>query len=131
LSGAWLCDPTIAYLVLDLARKALVIGERDLLKLYKGSEKNIVRIINECDVKGARRLLKINKDFYLKIFQSIYGGNSGRDKVAFNTFYVGANKVLDNPNDIAGNWSFDNPSQSYPARRFSAHYDSFAKKIAA
>jgi len=122
LSNAWLAHPTITHLVFGLARKAIVIGEKDLLRFFKCNQSNAMNIINTCNVASARRIMRNNKEFYLELFKACYGDNYGIHERAYDVFYKGLNKTLEKPDDIAGNWGLDNDVEHYRHRRFSSKY---------
>jgi hypothetical protein len=119
LSNAWLSSPVVAHLVFDLARKALNIGFVGMLDQigFKYDEKEVIRIINTCDVKAAREMMKANEQVYLLIFHTIYWyyekNNIPEDysRAAFKAFYEGLENLLANPEDITGNWGLTRARQ--------------------
>jgi hypothetical protein len=119
LSNAWLNHPVIANLVIDLARKSLTFGEKNLIEYWKGSEEETIRIINECDVEAARSSMEKNKEVYLKLFKSCYPAysqagmtSSQKEKgdaynnyeVIYNIFLKGMESVVKTPDDVHRNW---------------------------
>lgn len=105
LSNAWLFHPLIAHLVFDLARSTTTFGYKDFMSLWECEEKETIRIINECDVKAARAVLKKNKKILLQIINTRYHDSERADFV-YDILYNGMDKVLKTPEDIARNWGF-------------------------
>lgn len=106
LSNAWLCHPAVSHLTLDMARVAFRIGINGLLKHAGTHEpKEIARIINETDVKAAKKFVEDNKRFYAGVLRCYYLNMD--DKAATKTVEVLANGVdefLKNPKDLENNW---------------------------
>lgn len=108
LSNAWLFHPLIMNLVFDVARKALIIGEKGLLKHWKGDEKETVDCINTCDVAKAQEILNRNKDIMLQIFKSCYAATTIVEReFLFNTFINGMDNVIKDTSDFEGNWTMN------------------------
>lgn len=107
LSNAWLFHPLIAHLVFDLARSATTFGYKDFMKHWECDEAETIRIINECDVKAARAVLKKNKKILLQIINTRYG-DMERTEFVYDIFYHGMESALKNPTDIIGNWGLVN-----------------------
>lgn len=103
LSNAWMMHPAISNLVFDLARKIFSMGVSDLSYLWKVKEEDVVKCINTCDVKLARRILKKNKAVLMAILKSLYYATASCN-LAYKTILEGAQVVVENPNDIEGNW---------------------------
>lgn len=64
LSNGWLLHPQSFQLVLDLARHAFNLGRTRLRRVWVGREELVRDIINYNDVRGARDLMKLNREFY-------------------------------------------------------------------
>lgn len=110
LSNAWLFHPMIMNLIFDIARKAMMLGKTGQLNCWETTDEETMSIINRCDVDGARRILTRNKEVMLSIIKAAYHPSSyGADsaQMAFNVFMSGMEKVIKNPNDIAGNWNLE------------------------
>lgn len=108
LSNAWLIHPVIMHLVFDLSRKAIALGLSKLRHRWKGSEQEVIRIIQECDVKAARKMMEDNKHVYFALLRKSYPGQGeDRTKLAYNVFLNGINKVIASPNDLTKNWSLN------------------------
>lgn len=104
LSNAWLCHPMIMHLTFDLARKALDVGRKDMLKYFwKYDEKKVRDIINSCDVKGARALLKKNKKALVSLLASCEYKDPQR---VYKLIMEGVESVI-NPESIEDNWSLN------------------------
>lgn len=104
LSNAWAFHPLTTHLVFDLARRTIAFARRDLLKYWQYDEKEVIEIINKCDVKKARKLLRKNKGIFTKILQSYCGDARAADMI-YNIYLSGVEKVIKNPTDIEGNWN--------------------------
>lgn len=64
LSNAWLMHPQAFQLVMDLARAAFNLGRMNYQSVWIGDERMVEDTINNCDVKSARDLMKLNKSFF-------------------------------------------------------------------
>jgi len=108
LSNAWICHPMISHLIMDLARKCLVFGEKGFLKYWETTEEETVGCIQNCDVDIAHKIMERNKATLLKIFKAAYTYLSDKQlENAYHIFYDGVDAAIKNPNDIAGNWKLD------------------------
>ena len=105
LSNAWLFHPLIAHLVFDLARSTTTFGYKDFMKYWECEEAETIRIINECDVKAARAVLKKNKKILLALINTRYR-DMERAEFVYDILYHGMDSVLKTPKDIARNWGF-------------------------
>ncbi len=108
LSNAWLCHPMIAHLVIDLARKCVVFGDKGFLKFWESSEEETVNCVQNCDVELAHKIMERNRTTLLKIFRAAYSYLSEKqlDNV-YHIFYDGLDIAIKNPADIVGNWKLD------------------------
>jgi len=50
LSNAWMCHPTIAYVVFELARKVCTLVDKDLFKHWQFDKDEVISCINECNI---------------------------------------------------------------------------------
>lgn len=105
LSNTWLCHPLITNIVFDLARKALKIGQMNLLKHWKFDEEEVIRTINSCDVEAARKILEQNKEMFMEILKSAYYGSKRKAEFVNNIFLNGIGHAISNPNDLEKNWN--------------------------
>jgi hypothetical protein len=103
LSNAWLCHPLIMNVVMDLSRKAFMVGVKDLLSAWKCEEKETIRIINECDVVAARKVMEVNKKFLDTLFYNIYH-DPAKSSLAYDIMFKGLEYVVENPTDLVNNW---------------------------
>lgn len=113
-----LCHPAIYMLCFDLCRQARGVGLRGYLKHWKAEEKETREIINSCDWKQARVVMKRNKAVLLKIFGSASNHNpvtvENFEKLAFN----GARQFLP-VDDMEGLWRLKpNDPEIYPTDRW-------------
>jgi hypothetical protein len=110
LSNAWLCHPFISNLVIDLARKVVVLGQKDLYnRVWKATEKETVETIIRCDVKKAREILSKNKDVFISILKAAYKNEMTNKKIEFlySIFANGMESFIRDPSDIVNNWGLD------------------------
>lgn len=138
LSNAWLSHPLIMNLVFDLARKALVFGQKDFLKYWKATEKETINCINNCDVNKAKTILNNNKDIMLQLFQASYRCDNHQAKKIFNIFLNGMESIVKDPSDLVTNWNLKGDNCSWVKHsdgkgknyRMSEDYISDGKKVA-
>ncbi len=113
LSAAWLCHPFITNLVVDVARKAFMLGKNNLLDLaWTATEEETVECMLKSDIVKAREILTRNKETFLKLISACYGsivpvGNDNCNNL-FNVFINGMQSVLEDPFDIEANWRLTN-----------------------
>jgi len=106
LSNAWLCHPAIAHNVYDMARYVASLGYSNMRKmLITESEDKIQKIINNCDVKEARKMVDKYKTIYKLIAKQRYGSDISAD-VTLRIAANGVESVLD-PNNLVENWSLN------------------------
>ena len=110
LSNAWLIHPVFAQLVFELGRKALFMGEHNLLDaLWDATEEETRKCINECDVKLAKKLLTRNEKVLTAILASITR-EWDDGKRLFKLFMDGAESILNPNKGIKENWLIDVPT---------------------
>lgn len=106
LSSAWLSHPLIMNMVFELSRRALSVGENNLLKYWDSTEEETVQCINNCDVDLAREILARNKEQFLSILES----HCGDKELALNLYKIymlGIDSILETPDDLTKNWGLD------------------------
>lgn len=108
LSNAWLFHPLAANLVFDLARSVVSFGDKNYLKYWQGTEAETIRIINECDVPAARKILEANKDILTKIANARYN-NFSMASFVYNTIINGIDDAVVDMSNIADNWRLGVP----------------------
>lgn len=115
LSNAWVIHPVIMYMVFYLARNVVTFALNDLMHLWSSSELNTVRIINNCNVAGARRTMTQNKEVLNQIFK---GCSTTNTDLFFKLFYNGVDSFIKDPNDFEKNWLLYtkklNENEEYP-----------------
>ncbi len=106
LSNAWLCHPGIAHCVYDMSRYVAALGYSNMRKvLITETEDKIQKIINNCDVKEARKMVDKYKAIYLKMSrQRYYQDDAG--KVTLHIAQNGVESLLD-PEDLTKNWELN------------------------
>ncbi len=108
LSNAWICHPMISHLVIDLARKCLVFGEKGFLKYWESSEEETINCVQNCDVDLAHKIMERNRPTLLKIFRAAYSYLSEKQlENAYHIFYDGVDVAIKNPADLVGNWKLN------------------------
>lgn len=107
LSNAWLIHPMIMNLVVDVARVALTVGFKDLLKYWKTTEEETIKCINTCDVKLAQEILKRNKQMFFQVLRAAYEFDIKINKIIFDIFLKGVKHAVKKPDDIIGNWNLE------------------------
>ncbi len=105
-SNAWLAHPLVANLVFDLTRQSVRAWDCGLYKQIKQTEKEVIEIINTCDVEAARKYMKRNKSVLMLIFDSIYIDRV-KSAMVFKMWYRGMHTFVDNAEDIEGNWKLN------------------------
>lgn len=74
-SSALLCHPVVWHLCFDLSRVVVSIGRfLDLDRVWKVKESQVIEIINNVDVKGARKVLERNRGTLADILNKKYTG---------------------------------------------------------
>jgi len=116
LSNAWLCHPFIMNLVIDVARKVLVLGQKGLLNLWQGNEEETIDIMIRSDVEGARESLKRNKEIFIKILESCYviynRWATPQDlEMFYGIFLNGLETAIADPSNFVKNWYLNGTSR--------------------
>jgi hypothetical protein len=106
LSNAWLCHPVVMHLIFDFARAVYMLGKQGCGHHWKTTEAKTVKIINNCDVKGARKQITENRDLLEKLLRTRYYDASMYKKTA-DMIFNGVKSFVKDPDDIAGNWQLD------------------------
>lgn len=104
LSNAWAFHPFITHLVFGLARKVVVMGQKNYNSFWKAEEAEVIRVINECDVKGAQKILNDNKTLLKNIFQAAWYRGETDNEAIFNIFINGMDSVVEDTNNFIQNW---------------------------
>jgi hypothetical protein len=109
LSNAWLSHPLIMNLVFEMARKVIGAEEDEQMQFWDSTEEETIRCINTCDVDLAREILARNKTNLINLLKSIssisYNENA---EYIYKILMLGMQSIIENPDDISGNWSFEN-----------------------
>lgn len=108
LSNAWILHPFIMHLVFDLSRKVLVFGEKGMLKHWNGSEQETIKVINKCDVDGAKKILERNKEMFIKLLKAAYPALTAPAlEKLYLVFLNGMETAIKDPTAIETNWGVD------------------------
>lgn len=115
LSNAWLCDPQVAHLVMDLARRAVAAGPTmdKIFEATKLSEEKLQEIINYCDVKAARKFFEKNWAYWEHLMAGLWprhyvkGDPTAPPYRAFKQIVMGGvGEGFPNFENIESNWRF-------------------------
>lgn len=106
LSNAMLSAPAITNIVFDLARKALILGQKNLRKHWQASEEETIDIMKYCDVARARKVMEKNKDMLVSLLKAAYPTGKAAE-TAYNVFYNGLESAVKEPENIIKNWHLD------------------------
>lgn len=110
LSNFWLSHPAIAMLVFELARASVRLSESGLFNLcWEAREEETREVINNCDVQGARNILKRNRPVLEGMLNGIWKQFNAREQVkmrdlAMKTILNGMNVAIAEPFEIEKNW---------------------------
>jgi len=107
LSNAWIFHPLLMNLVFDLARKCVLIAEKDLFHLWQATEEETIDIVMKNDVSRARAVLSRNEQMLKGIFSAIYSVEAPKIQRIFDCFMGGMDSFIANPKDIVNNWDVD------------------------
>lgn len=116
LSNAWVCHPTIMYIVNELARKVIGLVQYDLINLWDATEEETIECINNCDVGLARSILKRNEKLFKDVLMAMCYKCPDKTTVVYNTFMLGM-EALVNPETIYSNWDMATVNGNNYARR--------------
>ncbi len=106
LSNAWLCHPAIAHNVYDMSRYTASLGYSNMRRLLiTESDDKVQKIINNCDVTEARKMVNKYKEIYSMMAIQRYGHDAAA-KVSLGVAQNGVESVLD-PDDLIGNWQLN------------------------
>lgn len=103
LSNVWLSHPLMMQFVFELARRVTGIVKDDLFDLWQTTEEETISCINECNIPLACEILNRNQKIFKAILKSIAYSDE-KTTVMYNTFMLGMESLLDNPEDIEANW---------------------------
>lgn len=92
LSNAWLQNPSLAHLVLNMARGAFRIGTSDWEKTFKFDMEHVRHIINYHDVPAAKAFVKENAKVLIWMLNQ--DGGYGWGPKAITTIFNGAQKTF-------------------------------------
>lgn len=112
LSNAWLMHPSFTHLVFDIARWSvqLALGGYFTSVWRAISERWVVAAINNCDVKVAQNILRMNKQLLCRYFEDRYGDTGGAFTWA--AIHDGMRNRID-IDTVAENWQLHNVEPFY------------------
>jgi len=97
LSNFWATHPALASLAVDLARTFLRMPRAIL-----ASQREIVEILNNTDVAGARRVLRENSGIFLAVLERLYGRGA---YATWRALLDGPESVRIDPRQVERNWT--------------------------
>lgn len=103
LSCAWMAHPIIMNIVFDLSRKVIGASNSGLMKYWDATEKETIECINNCDIELARKIIDRNSKIFKAMLDSCYYDRVKVD-VIYKTFMNGMGILIENPDDVEGNW---------------------------
>jgi len=114
LSNFWLSHPAIAMLVFEISRAAVRLAQSGLYNLcWVAREDETREVINNCDVEGARNILRRNaavlSGMLKRTFNSVPHLNDKMCALSLKTIMNGIGVAIKDPFDIEGNWKINNP----------------------
>jgi hypothetical protein len=99
-----MCHPTAMYIVFEIARKVISLVDSNLFQYWKAEENDTISAINECNVPLACELINNNEEMFKDILMSICYQDKDKTTVVYNTFMLGIEELIDNPDKIIQNW---------------------------
>lgn len=103
LSNAWMSHPLIMNIVYELARQTIAVDSAGLMCEWDATEEETIECINKCDVELARKILKRNKIMFKNIMYSKFRSEEKASSI-YKIFLNGMESIIENPNDVEGNW---------------------------
>jgi len=125
LSNAWLCHPTIMYIVYELSRKVIAMEQKGLMRFWDASEKETIACINNCDVPKAIAILRRNDKVFMDLIKS-FSYNDKNAKVIWNTFMLGVDALV-NTETIEDNWHLNADTFDYYNVRIQSMHEKLDK----
>jgi len=102
LSNAWMFHPLTMNIVFELARNAAIFGFNGFIGNWEHDEAETIKIINTCDVEGARKVLEKNKDVLKGIIQA--RTLATESDMVVDMIMKGVDAYLPNFKDVESNW---------------------------
>lgn len=104
-----LSHPAVWHFVVDMARVVAGAGAHGVMDaLWEGDQQEIREIINNLDVKGARRVIEKNKKVFEGLvdykYNGYYDSSPNTSKFAYQLVMEGLPSVVKDPTDVEGNW---------------------------
>lgn len=105
LSNYWLYHPCAYHLTFDFARLAYWLGRSGARKTFNAPEESVINCINYNDVKLAKELLRLNKDFFDYHCEQMYGFDGSGNRKFWTAVDKGLGAVIPNfGKDIRKTW---------------------------
>ena len=134
LSNFWLAHPALSMLVFDLARAIVRLSESGLFNIcWVASEQEIRDVINNCDVEGARQILRRNVPVLMGLLKALWASDNNRDKMrttALQAILNGMDGIIKDPFDIEKNWKLsDEEAWKFHCRGEGDNWSSLTKGL--
>jgi hypothetical protein len=111
LSNAWMGTPEVAHLVMEMARQANLIHKFTDEEIgWKLNDESVQEIINYCDVKSARKLIKKNWSVWETLLYQRFHANPGALKAAEELIFGGVHAGFPEFENLETNWMLTNSS---------------------
>lgn len=110
LSNAWLGHPAVGHLVFDIARQAVGVGSLPIpYEDFGLSERGVQDIINNCDVKAARKLVDQHSAIWHTLFRKVgaWGTTPRCTDNFFKAVQSGIESVVPDFRNVEANWHLD------------------------
>lgn len=107
LSNAWLGHPAVGHMVWDIARQCVGFGQLAIpYEDFNTSLDGVQEIINNCDVKAARKMVTANRKVWEKVMHRItWGSNPAATKAFFDVVAGGVESLFPDYRKIEKNWN--------------------------
>lgn len=107
LSNAWMCHPTVTYIIFELARKVISLVDSDMFQLWKYNEADTIECINTCNIPLAFEILKMNEEMFKDILHSFCYNRPDTVDAVYASFMTGVENLITNVDDIENNWNLN------------------------
>jgi hypothetical protein len=108
LSNAWLCAPEIAHVVMELTRGAnRFIGFTNEQLGWKLEDKQVEEIINYCDVKAARKIIKKHWNLWSMLLTNRFYDAPQALPLLYQAIQCGVHSVYPEFENIERNWHLE------------------------
>jgi hypothetical protein len=109
LSNAWLCHPMISNMVIDLARKVIVLSQEGFFEdAWEAETEEVISTIITCNVDAAKKMIKHNMNTFKQLLLASYDwATDNQATFLANIFLNGVSSIVADPNDLVKNWRLE------------------------